>query len=183
MKDSPSLIEAHKTLDNTAFFKLSDLHQILEVSDREITDAELNISSIEVKNEAIPAFDDIDNSGIKSTKKQRKENDFTMEHGLTAPMAFCKEKFEAKKTEGLGNLSKEMLQSVGDVLVELEAEVAKRERSAEEAGKPYVYDELVDELPFMKNWDDVTTLDQGTDDFKSSAAKIVENALKKQSGK
>ena len=49
---------------------------------------------------------------------------------------------------------------IDSLLVELEAEVTKQERSAEEASKAYVSEELIDEEPYMEYWDEVTVLNQ-----------------------
>ena len=174
LKDLPTLVETHKTLDSVSYYKVADVGQVLEVS---------NVK--ETPTSRRPTFAEIDNSIFASVKsktstsspKKRKVDDYVDDNGLTPPTFKIKQKL-AKLDDDSGIDPKEVAKIDG-LFVELEAEVTKRERSAEEASKPFVFDELVDEEPYMEYWDEVTVLDQGKDDFVSSAKKAYDLAYER----
>lgn len=174
LKDLPTLVESHKTVDNESFYKIADVGQVLEVS-----------SVKESEGHRRPHFDEINNglfsqqssSEKKQRKKKRKLDDAMDDSGLTPPMYQIRHTFS--KLDDDSGIDPKDVKRLDSLFVELEAEVNKRERSAEEAAKPFVYEELVDEEPFMEYWDDVTVLDQGNNDFISSARKAYDAAYER----
>ena len=60
--------------------------------------------------------------------------------------------------------------------MDIEADLVKRERSADEHAKAYVYEELILEEPYMHYWDDVTTIEMGQDGFISSVQEAYDRA-------
>ena len=166
LKDLPTLVETHKTLDKVVYYKVADIGQVLEVS---------NIKDI--PGNSRPNFDQISNEpdvpGM--LKSKRKPNDFTMDSGLTPPTVGIKEglKESQLKVDPLD------VNKMDSLFVELEGEVTKRERSAEEAHKPYVFEEIIDEEPYMEYWDEKTEIEQGKDNFLSSARKAYNLAYER----
>lgn len=164
LKDLPTIIESLKSLEDVSYYKVADIGQILEVSSVRIMPGSIR-----------PAFDEIDNSGYERNLSQpRKPNDFELDHGLTPPTANIKQRLS--KSDEMAGIDPKDIKKFDSLLVELEAEVTKRERSGEEAHKPYEFQELIDEEPFMEYWDETMKLNQGRDNFLSSAKKAYEIA-------
>lgn len=166
LKDLPTYVETHKTLDDVGYYKVSDIGQILEVS---------NIKDI--PGNSRPTFDEISNEPKDDVKenKKRDPNDFTLDNGLTPPTIGIKDGFKEISTKVDPNDVKKF----DGLLLELESEIAKRERSTEEAHKPYVFEEIIDEEPYMEYWDEKTEIEQGKDNFLSSTRKAYDLAYER----
>ena len=133
-------------MDNSCFYKSSEIGQVLQVHNR--------VS--QGKPEAVPT---------------------ELDDGVAPPLTGIRARYKklAKKSfaeDGDPNI----LEKVDRELVDIEADLVKRERSADEHAKPYVYEELIEEEPYMHYWDDVTVIEMGSDNFLNSAKEAYDKA-------
>lgn len=165
----PTLVETHKTIDSIAYYKVSDVGQILEVS-----------SVKDIPGNSRPKFDDISNEALHTEPtKPRSSDDYTIPSGLLNTTVNIK---EAMKEDQI-KVDPIDIKEMDTLYAELDSDVTRREKSTEEAHKPFIYEELVDEEPYMEYWDERTEIEQGKDNFLSSARKAYDVAYERYSKK
>eukprot|EP00924_Labyrinthula_sp_SR-Ha-C_P004779 snap_masked-scaffold_1-processed-gene-11.29-mRNA-1 protein AED:1.00 eAED:1.00 QI:0/-1/0/1/-1/1/1/0/234 len=154
---SPVHLELHKSKkkQETDLYKLSDIHKVLRVSLVKTSDGNRPIN-YQDKSEGIAP------------------------DGLTKPAKGIKKKLEEyKKNKILGVSSTELAKS-SELLEDLEEEVMKREKSNQkEALKPFIYEEVIEEEPFMSYWDERTIINQGEDNYTKDCKEAFEKAYQK----
>mmetsp|Transcript_18471 Transcript_18471/g.23518 ORF Transcript_18471/g.23518 Transcript_18471/m.23518 type:complete len:524 (+) Transcript_18471:29-1600(+) len=143
--DLPCIVETQKTMDQVSYYKTGDIGQMLLVHNARVGE------------EPRPGT-----VGISPGERK-----FAAEDGLTPPMKEIKTRFGSLHPPK--DVDPEILGQIDKELVDLEADLVKRERSTDEHAKPFEYEELIDMEPYMYYWDDVTTLERGEDNFVASA--------------